>query len=134
MFHTDKQEYDYKQEENGKPYIADIPGFYFSLSHSGEYVLCAVDSNETGADLQRMDRDVKDNLAKKVMTGNEYGTYMELSPQDKQKEFYRVWAIKESFCKLTGKGLSQDFREIEAEKINCYTNLFKEEYWLAVSR
>lgn len=134
LLETAPQTYAYKQEGNSKPYIEDLPGFYFSLSHSGEYVLCVCDSNKVGADLQCMNRAVKDTLAKKVMTENEYGIYMELPQQDKEKEFYRVWAIKESFCKLTGKGLSQDFRKIEVEKINCYASLFKEEYWLAISR
>ena len=134
LLDTATQSYVYKQEGNGKPYIEDLPGFNFSLSHSGEYVLCVCDSVRIGADLQGMDKEVKDTLAKKVMTANEYGKYMELPPQDKKKEFYRVWAMKESYCKLTGKGLSQDFRDIDVEQINCDARMFKEKYWLAVSR
>lgn len=134
LLNAEKQVYEYKQEAKGKPYIADMPEFHFSLSHSGDYVLCVWDTYEIGADLQCMDREIKDTLAPKVMTVHEYEEYAKLPSQDKKKEFYRVWTAKESYCKLTGKGLSQDFREIEADKINCYTNLFKEKYWLAVSR
>ncbi len=134
LLNAEKQVYEYKQEAKGKPYIADVPGFYFSLSHSGDYVLCAWDIYEIGADLQCMDREIKDTLAKKVMTEKEYIKYMELPLPDRQKEFYRVWAVKESYSKLTGKGLSQNFGEIEADKIHCDTKMIKEKYWLAVSR
>ena len=134
LLNVEKKEYEYRQEVNGKPYIADMSGFHFSLSHSGEHVLCAWDDNEIGADLQCMDRDVKDSLAKKVMTEKEYSVYTAL-PKTEQKSYcYRIWSIKESYCKLTGKGLSQDFRDIETEKISFQAWLWKENYWLAVSQ
>ncbi len=37
--------------EKGKPYFRDLP-FYFNLSHSGEYVVCALSHREMGADIQ----------------------------------------------------------------------------------
>lgn len=134
LLNAEKQEYEYKQEANGKPYIADMPGFHFSLSHSGDYVLCAWDACDIGADLQCMDREVKDSLAKKVMTEKEYSVYTSLTKTEQKSNFYRIWSIKESYCKLTGKGLSQDFRDIETEKISFQAQLWNENYWMAVSR
>lgn len=134
LFAVEKQEYEYKQEKNGKPYMADLPDFHFSLSHSGDYVLCACDTCEIGADLQCMDRDVKDSLAKKVMTEKEYSVYTTLPKTEQKSYIYRIWSIKESYCKLTGKGLAQDFRDIETEKISFQAWLWKENYWLAVSQ
>ena len=133
LLSVEKQEYAYNQKENGKPYISDMPDFYFSLSHSGDYVLCAWDSSEIGVDLQCMDREVKDTLAKKVMTEKEYNAYTDLPEWEKKTEFYRIWTIKESYCKLTGKGLSQGFRDIETDKISYQEDLWKEHYRLAVS-
>ncbi len=132
LLDKDKQEYEYKQDQNEKPYISDMSGFYFSLSHSEDYVLCACDRREIGADLQCMDREVKETLAKKVMTEDEYGMYVGLSKQKQREEFYRIWTIKESYSKLTGKGLAQDFRDIETKKIFCHTQMWKNNYWLAV--
>lgn len=134
LLDTATQSYEYKQENNGKPYIEDLPEFFFSLSHSGDYVLCAWDLSEIGADLQCMGREIKDSLAKRTMTTEEYKAYSALPMQEQKKEFFKLWTIKESYCKLTGKGLSQDFREIEADKVNYVARLWKEEYWLAVSR
>lgn len=134
LLRTKRQEYDYKQIENGKPYISGMPDFHFSISHSGDYALCVWDFCEIGADLQCMDREIRNNLARKFLTEKEYKRYAGLSGQEQKKEFYRVWAIKESFCKLTGKGLSENFHEIETENIFYMADLWKENYWLAVSR
>ena len=117
LLDTATQSYEYRQADNGKPYIADLADFYFSLSHSGNYVLCVWDGVAIGADLQCMDREVKYSLAKRAMTEKEYIAYLMLPLQEQEKEFYKLWTIKESYCKLTGKGLSQDFRKIEAEKL-----------------
>ena len=38
--------------ENGKPYLAEGQGIYFNLSHSGEYVACAVSGEEVGCDIE----------------------------------------------------------------------------------
>ena len=141
------QQYDYRQDAGGKPFLADIPGFFFNLSHSGEYVLCAWDEREIGADLQKMERPVADALAKKVMTQAEYANFCKLSESERTREFYRVWTIKESCCKLTGKGLSQNFQELEVmdtkqqisrkgeqQEIHFQTIPWRENYWIAVSR
>lgn len=134
LLRTQKQEYDYKQTENSKPYISDMSDFHFSISHSGDYALCAWDFREIGADLQCMDREIRNSTARKLLTEKEYKIYAGLSEQEQKKEFYRVWTIKESFCKLTGKGLSGNFHEIETENIFYMADLWKENYWLAVSR
>lgn len=36
----------------GKPYIIKKTKFHYSLSHSGEWVFCAVDNSPIGADIQ----------------------------------------------------------------------------------
>lgn len=140
------QEYDYRKAADGKPFLADVPGFYFNLSHSGDYVLCAWGSHEIGADLQKMKQAVADALAKRVLTRTEYADYSNLPEEERTKEFYRVWTIKESCCKLTGKGLAQNFRDMEvldikqqielrenARKIYFRAIPWKENYWLAIS-
>ena len=141
------QQYDYRLDPGGKPFLADLPGFFFNLSHSGDYVLCAWDEQEIGADLQKIERPVTDALAKKVLTQAEYANFCKLSVAERTREFYRVWTIKESCCKLTGKGLSQNFKELEvnerkqqmsrkgeSQEIHFQSIPWRENYWIAVCR
>ncbi|MBQ6702106.1 MAG: hypothetical protein IJN17_04040 [Clostridia bacterium] len=39
-------------EKNGKPYVEDEP-FYFSLSHSGDYAVCAISDAPIGVDIEQ---------------------------------------------------------------------------------
>ena len=58
----------YHRNEHGKPYLTDKPEIYVNWSHSGDYVICAVADREVGIDLQKMDREPKENLIRKVLT------------------------------------------------------------------
>lgn len=106
--------------EQGKPYLKDYPELYFNLSHSGEYVALAVSDREVGIDVQEK-RSVKENMAKRVLAQQEYEQYQVLREQGAesfqvqekvadmaQDWFFRCWCAKESYGKLTGKGLLLD--------------------------
>lgn len=107
------QEFVYREKENGKPFLADEEEFFFSLSHSGEYVLCATASFEIGADLQLCEKEVRQSMAERLLTKQEYESYEALPETERKEAFYCAWTIKESSCKLTGKGLSQVFSQME---------------------
>lgn len=80
---------------------------HFNLSHSGEYVFCAVSKTEVGVDIQRM-RPLSDfRLAERFFSSRE----MELILQNgehslREREFYRMWVRKEAYGKLTGEGIA----------------------------
>jgi 4'-phosphopantetheinyl transferase len=40
------------KNQYGKPYLKEYPNFNFNISHSGEYVLCAVDDKSIGIDVE----------------------------------------------------------------------------------
>ena len=49
-------------DENGKPSFRDHPEIHFSLSHSGDYVMCAISDSPIGCDIEKdapLDEDVK---------------------------------------------------------------------------
>ena len=72
-------------EPNGKPYIEGNP-FFFSLAHSGKYVVCAISDSPVGVDIE-FDR--------------------EFSPKFQQRFAKSVleWTKMEAKGKLTGKGV-----------------------------
>lgn len=99
---TDKLDFCYG--ENGKPYLKGNP-LFFNISHSGEYVICAVSENEIGCDIEKISRaDLK--IAKKFFAESEYSDIISLSGDALQAEaFFRLWTLKESFLKAIGTGL-----------------------------
>lgn len=89
-------------KEHGKPMLPKELGLYYNLSHSGDYVLCAVSDRETGADIQRHGKRA-DRLAERFFHPEELAYLKEA--KDKEQRFYDLWCLKESCVKWTGRGL-----------------------------
>lgn len=97
-------ETDYIYGRLGKPYFKNLPWF-FSLSHSGEYVFCAVSEKEIGADIQMCKPLKNHHLEKRYFTEREQQLLEEKSEKERQNLFYRLWTKKEAYGKLTGDGI-----------------------------
>lgn len=88
--------------EHGKPALPKEFGLYFNLSHSGDYVLCAVADREIGADIQRHEK-YEERLAERFFHSEELAYLRE--SEDRERCFYDLWCLKESCIKCTGRGL-----------------------------
>ncbi len=84
----------------GKPYLIGEDAPYFSLSHSGNYVFCAVADSEVGLDAQEH-IPCRDKVAARWFTDPE----REWLADDPDGRFAMLWAKKEAYCKFTGFGL-----------------------------
>ncbi|MDE7233576.1 MAG: 4'-phosphopantetheinyl transferase superfamily protein [Ruminiclostridium sp.] len=100
--------------EYGKPFLRDNPDVFFSLSHSSGAALCAVASFPIGADLQEC-RKMRPGIENRFCTPREIARIRDSSARD--RELSRLWCIKESRGKLTGKGFSERFDTIESEAL-----------------
>ena len=105
----------YHRNEHGKPYLTDTPEIYVNWSHSGDYVICAVADREVGIDLQKMDREPKENLIRKVLTKEEQEFYRSVPKPERKKLFYRYWSVKESFLKALGTGFYTSLERFRIE-------------------
>lgn len=91
--------------ENGKPYFENS-SLFFSLSHSGNYSMAVLNGYEIGCDIQTIvPADLK--LANRFFTPNEAKYITD------DVSFTRLWTLKESFIKLTGRGLSMPLNSFE---------------------
>lgn len=91
--------------EHGKPYLQGIEDFHYSLSHSGDWVLCAVDKKPVGLDIQKMDS-WKIDMAKRFYAESEHEKLVSIKNEyERTRQFYCMWAAKESLAKLTGRGI-----------------------------
>lgn len=92
--------------KKGKPYLREYP-FYFNLSHSGEYVVCAVSDQEIGADIQQCVSVDVERLARRFFSAEECRALAAYETEhEKRQFFFRQWARKEAYGKLIGEGIA----------------------------
>ena len=87
-------------DENGKPVVPGT-GLYVSVSHSGAYVVCAVDDKPVGVDVETV-REVDEKFMRRVCSEEELA--YALRGGDVQRRFWELWTAKEAIFKLTGHG------------------------------
>ncbi|HEX3019816.1 MAG TPA: 4'-phosphopantetheinyl transferase superfamily protein [Chitinispirillaceae bacterium] len=93
-----------KKNEFGKPQTA-LDGFHFNISHSGAWVICAVDNQEIGVDVERIHK-VDSGISQRFFSSKENELLNTFNLEsDWLDNFYRFWVLKESYIKAIGKGL-----------------------------
>ena len=99
---------------HGKPVLLGCPDLHFSLSHSGNAVLCALDRRPVGADIEMIRRRNLEHLLSVFSDRERASIEQAASPE---LCFTRLWTRKESYLKLTGEGLTgtKALREIPTE-------------------
>ena len=114
--------------ENGKPYLPDYPDFHYNISHSGGIVACAASDSPVGIDIQQISDDPVRilKIAAHFFSQEEQQElnfrHQEKNPntgaasnscsndeQDLCHLFCRFWTARESYIKLTGRGLAEPF-------------------------
>ena len=95
--------------ENGKPVCLSRPDIYFSLSHSGDVALCALSDAPVGCDAEVIGR-VTPAVAKRCFSPEEISAFR---GEKDAVGLCRLWTLKESALKCTGRGLSFPMRSLE---------------------
>lgn len=92
--------------EYGKPLLREYPLWQFSLSHSGDWAVCALAKAPIGIDVQqRRPVDVL-ALAERFFAPQEAALLRSLPESEQNRAFFRLWTAKESILKAQGSGLS----------------------------
>ncbi|WP_050740127.1 4'-phosphopantetheinyl transferase family protein [Acetobacterium bakii] len=94
-----------EKSEQGKPRLLKHSGIHYNLSHSGNYVVCALSNKAVGLDLQKMDR-LNLDLATRYFAQEEVVWLFDLPVEKQKKGFFDLWTIKESYMKFTGRGFA----------------------------
>ncbi len=118
---ADPDKIGFSVSEHGKPYAKNLD-VHFSISHSGDLVICAVSDKETGIDIEKI-REINPDTAKRFASENEL-KYTETH----QNGFFEIWTLKEAYFKCIGTGLGADIKnvsfEISESGISCSENGF----------
>lgn len=98
----------------GKPFVENCI-YNFNISHSGEYIVCAISNNSVGIDIEEEIIDY-DNILDIVCTNKE--VELVRGSLDPKKIFTKLWVLKESYLKAIGKGFYNDPKTISFKFIN----------------
>jgi len=119
----------FKFSSKGKPTLKDYPLIFFNMSHSKGVAACAVAAYKVGVDVQNI-RHVTDRTAKRVLTLEEFDEYK--SSKNPNEYFCKVWAIKESYLKMTGQGITSEVKDISAKELENIFSFKNENYYCSV--
>lgn len=90
----------------GKPFFTNAPHIHFSISHSGTKLAVAFSDSEVGCDIEKVS-DIDMAVAERFFSGEEYESLTDCKDlQERRRMFFRMWTLKESYMKATGKGLT----------------------------
>lgn len=102
----------------GKPFLRDYSDFHFNISHSGDYVLCAIDSKPIGIDIEKVVPIEYETIASNFFTVKEINYIKREDFKNQINKFYEIWTIKESYVKAYGQGLNMCFKDFSVDYNN----------------
>jgi 4'-phosphopantetheinyl transferase len=97
------EDIEFYTNDYGKPFLKEREDFQFNLSHSGIWVVGAVDNRPIGIDVERI-QPIDLDISKNYFSPDEHQDLM--SQADRFSYFFTLWSLKESYIKIKGKGLS----------------------------
>lgn len=93
----------------GKPFFKELPVF-FNISHSNEYVCCAISDEEIGIDIQYI---IEEHFGiHSLFHKNEID---KITNADKRSDliFFNIWSSKEAYIKLLGISLFRGLKYLD---------------------
>lgn len=103
------QRWEFGAHDHGRPYIVNpASGLHFNLSHSIEWIVCAVSRIPViGVDIERCSREVDVlRLARRFFSAREYRDVLQCEGEDRKQRFFDYWTLKEAYIKARGEGIS----------------------------
>ena len=115
---AERVEIKFAENKYGKPFIKKMSRknggpidreAHFSLSHSGDLLVCAVSRHNIGADCQliNMGAETCRKIAARFYSAQENLLLDALPEHEYANNFFEIWAKKEAYVKYTGKGLGE---------------------------
>ncbi|MDJ0660069.1 MAG: 4'-phosphopantetheinyl transferase superfamily protein [Crocosphaera sp.] len=112
------QEIEFEYNDYGKPQLLEQINninLQFNVSHSENIAIYGITCRYLiGVDVEYIRPMLEaDNLAKRFFSEKEFEYIRELSPEEKDKGFFRLWTAKEAYLKAIGQGISGGLDKVE---------------------
>ena len=91
-----------QRTKQGKPYFPE-GDLHFSISHTARHAFCCLSERNVGIDAEEIGRRIDLRLAERWLSDSEK-CRLEVA-RDREDTLLRLWVLKESYAKLTGRGL-----------------------------
>jgi 4'-phosphopantetheinyl transferase len=96
---------EFDKNEYGKPHLVSFPDINFNITHSGDWVACAIDGKVVGIDVETI-RPIDFKIAERFFSKDEVSDLFRQPEDERLNYFYKLWTLKESYIKAEGMGLS----------------------------
>lgn len=101
--------------KTNKPYFINSQ-LHFNITHSNGFVSCAFSKEDVGIDAEEI-KSVKDSVMRYVLCENEMSKINLL--ENKNDAFIKIWTLKESYLKHSGKGIASGLKEVDFSPFIC---------------
>lgn len=99
----------------GKPYLINYPDFQFSISHAGEYAVCAITTlAATGIDIESLRFTVDyQRIVKRFFSAEEQKSFNKIARDYQRIAFFKAWCLKEALVKTYGIKLVEGLKQFD---------------------
>ncbi|MDR2204421.1 MAG: 4'-phosphopantetheinyl transferase superfamily protein [Nitrososphaerota archaeon] len=108
----------------GKPFLANVSGVYFNVSHVGDCVVCAVSDVPVGIDIEVVRSVDVVGVAERFFTFDEQAYVLSASRSVVLQRFFEVWTKKESIMKCHGTSLFESLSSLSVLRVPEMENCF----------
>ncbi len=114
-FGYSSNEIKFTENAYGKPFVSGDNSIYFNVSHSGDWVVCVINTSVAGIDVQEI-KPMKNSISERFFTKEENDYLLSLKENNQLHGFYDIWSLKEAYIKALGVGLSMPLNEFTIVK------------------
>lgn len=100
--------------DKGKPFLRDYPDVHFNISHCPKGCICGISDLPIGVDIQDV-RPFSQEIADRCCSADEQ--YRLSCSPDLASVFTQMWAMKESYLKMTGAGVTENLSAVDTTKL-----------------
>lgn len=116
-----------KNNSYGKPEFIENGLGFFSISHSGRFVVLAKYMRPISVDIE-VSRMISEEKVNYIFNKTEQNRYLSLSKKEgKSQEILKLWTMKEAALKLLGTGLYINPKEVNISGETCRINGYSRE-------
>ena len=105
---TDNPAFEYVRHE--KPVLRDYPDIHFNLSHCKRGILCVIDDEPIGCDIEEIETVLDIDLCHVCYNDSEEAEI--ISAPEPCVAFTKLWTMKEAVLKLSGHGLTDNLKVV----------------------